>query len=250
MILAVQLRLPWSRSRPESRGPSPRLNPPVHTASVGGVELPVTIARHPRARRYVLRMAADGTLRLTVPRGASVKGGLSFVARQQSWIEKERARRAAQSAEWSASTVFWWRGVRVSPAIGTDGVGIGPDQLPIGSPAASPRRAFEPWAREMATRELEPRCRALAAACGEPVRAVHIRNQRSRWGSCSPRRVIALNWRLIQTPPSVADYVMFHELMHLRQPNHSRRFWREVESVCPGWREAERWLRRHGREVL
>jgi predicted metal-dependent hydrolase len=51
-------------------------------------------------------------------------------------------------------------------------------------------------------------------------------------------------------PPPVAEYVLLHELMHLRQPNHSRRFWREVERVCPTWREHERWLRKHGREIL
>ena len=70
-----------------------------------------------------------------------------------------------------------------------------------------------------------------------------VRNQRSRWGACSSRRVITLNWRLIQMPATVRDYVIFHELMHIRHPNHSRRFWREVEGVCAWWREAERWLR-------
>ena len=59
-----------------------------------------------------------------------------------------------------------------------------------------------------------------------------------------------LNWRLIQMPPAVADYVILHELVHLEHPNHSRRFWRGVERVCPEWRAAERWLRRHGRELL
>ena len=77
-----------------------------------------------------------------------------------------------------------------------------------------------------------------------------VRNQRSRWGACSPRRVITLNWRLVQMPPSASDYVILHELMHLRQAIHSRRFWREVDQVCSWWREAERWLRRYGREIL
>ena len=79
---------------------------------------------------------------------------------------------------------------------------------------------------------------------------VSVRNQRSRWGSCSTRGTIALNWRLIQMPPDVSDYVILHELAHRRQPNHSTRFWREVEALCPWWREAERWLRKHGKELL
>ena len=81
------------------------------------------------------------------------------------------------------------------------------------------------------------------------VAKVAVRSQRSRWGTCSPGRAISLNWRLLQMPPSVCDYVILHELMHLRQPNHSARFWREVERVCPAWRDGERWLRRHGREL-
>ena len=102
----------------------------------------------------------------------------------------------------------------------------------------------------LATRELPARCLALAAQCRLSVSRVSVRNQRSRWGACSSRGVITLNWRLLLMPPSVSDYVIFHELMHLKQPNHSRRFWREVDASCAWWREAERWLRKHGRELL
>jgi len=74
-----------------------------------------------------------------------------------------------------------------------------------------------------------------------------VRNQRSRWGSCSHRGSISLNWRLIQAPPFVRDYILLHELMHLREMNHSPRFWSEVESVCPYYQVAERWLKAHSR---
>jgi predicted metal-dependent hydrolase len=104
--------------------------------------------------------------------------------------------------------------------------------------------------RRIAADELPRRCQALAAVAGVQVRRVSVRNQRSRWGACSPAGVITLNWRLIQMPPSVSDYVIFHELSHVRHPNHSRRFWREVERVCARWRDAEKWLRKQGRELL
>lgn len=99
-------------------------------------------------------------------------------------------------------------------------------------------------------RELIPRLASLAAEHGLTVARITIRNQRSRWGSCSRRGVIALNLRLVQTPPAVCDYVLLHELMHLRQQNHSRRYWRLVEEVCPGFREAERWLRVEGKALF
>ena len=98
--------------------------------------------------------------------------------------------------------------------------------------------------------EGRPLVEALAADCRVSVARIAVRNQRSRWGACSSQGTITLNWRLIQMPPSVSDYVIFHELMHRRQPNHSRKFWREVDSVCTWWKEAERWLRKHGREIL
>jgi predicted metal-dependent hydrolase len=78
------------------------------------------------------------------------------------------------------------------------------------------------------------------------VKHVTVRNQRSRWGSCSANGVISLNWRLVQTPDSVRDYIIYHELMHLREMNHSPRYWRHVASVCSWWEDAERWLKRNG----
>ena len=73
---------------------------------------------------------------------------------------------------------------------------------------------------------------------------ISVRNQRSRWGSCSAGGTISLNWRLVQTPDFVRDYIIYHELMHLKEMNHSNRFWTRVEEVCPHWRDAERWLKR------
>jgi len=85
----------------------------------------------------------------------------------------------------------------------------------------------------------------FAAAHQLAVRRVSVRNQRTRWGSCSRRGTISLNWRLIQTPPFVRDYIILHELMHLRQMNHSARFWQEVSRACPDHEAAERWLKQN-----
>ena len=77
------------------------------------------------------------------------------------------------------------------------------------------------------------------------VRRVSVRNQKSRWGSCSRKGTISLNWRLVQSPPFVLDYIILHELMHLRHMNHSTRYWREVQRVCPDYQNAERWLKQN-----
>jgi predicted metal-dependent hydrolase len=81
------------------------------------------------------------------------------------------------------------------------------------------------------------------------VRAVSVRNQRSRWGSCSRSATVSLNWRLVQMPAAVSDYIILHELAHLRVMNHSAKYWRVVAQLCPDYRAAEAWLKAHGRQL-
>ena len=94
--------------------------------------------------------------------------------------------------------------------------------------------------------ELPARAWELSAQTRMNVTRVSVRDQRSRWGSCTAAGVISLNWRLILTPELVRDYIIHHELMHLREMNHSARFWACVEEVFPAWREAEAWIKRNG----
>jgi len=103
--------------------------------------------------------------------------------------------------------------------------------------------------RELARHELVARTREKAMELNVRIAAVSVRNQSSRWGSCSQRGEISLNWRLVQAPSSVRDYIIVHELMHRREMNHSIRFWRLVAAECPGWRQAENWLEEYALEL-
>ena len=89
-----------------------------------------------------------------------------------------------------------------------------------------------------------------AAALGVEVNRIQIRDQRTRWGSCSAAGNLSFNWRLVLAPFDVLDYVVVHEVCHLRESNHSRRFWKLVESRRPEWREQKAWLDAHGPELL
>ena len=243
----VQLRLPGVSPTVRGRAPAARRD-----VRVGEEMVPLAIVRHHRARRYVLRVGDDGSLRLTVPRGASIAGGLRFAQRQADWIVRERLRQDRRCAPWAPGTRIWFRGDTVTLGIcggrvTLDGVCL--TRMPA-KPELSLRELVERQLRVAAEVELSARCRELAEAYDRPIARVYVRNQRSRWGACSGRGVITLNWRLIQMPPSVSDYIICHELAHLRHPNHSVRFWREVERLCPAWREGEQWIRRHGREIL
>jgi predicted metal-dependent hydrolase len=162
--------------------------------------------RHRRARRYVLRVEGDGRLRVTIPRGGSRREAEAFVQRNIDWIVRQRTRAQA-------------------------------DLCPLEDDSAL---------RQQARRELPARLFELAARLGLVVTRVSVRNQRSRWGSCGRDGHICLNWRLVLMPPSVRDYVLVHELMHLRRMDHSPAYWRLIADAYPDYREARDWLRRHG----
>ena len=172
--------------------------------------------RHDRARRYVMRVRADGVLRITLPRWGSKREARLFAEREREWIDKqlERVSRERERA----------RGELLPPKA-------------------------EGALRARAKMELPPRLLALAADHGLTVTRVTIRNQKSRWGSCSRTGHICLNWRLVTMPDFVRDYVMIHELMHLRRMDHSPKFWQLVAAACPGYKDARAWLRTLNRDA-
>lgn len=217
---------------------------------VHGRSIPLRIVRSDRARRYLLRLTPDGAARLTIPRRGSVAEGRQFAARHTDWLARQLTKLAARPVErtdWQLGTEIYFRGERVTLARHGDTYGIQfADQfLRVPDVTADLRPAVTRHLWRLAAAELPPRTLALAATHGCTVTRVSVRNQRSRWGSCSRRGTISLNWRLIQTPSFVRDYIILHELMHTRQMNHSVKFWREVESVCSDYQVAESWLRAH-----
>jgi hypothetical protein len=167
---------------------------------------PVYFVRHRRARRYLLRVDPDGRVRVTIPRGGSKREADAFVQRHTDWVARQRA--------------------RLTPSA------LGADE----------RRAL----RERARTELPARLLELAALHGMTVTGISIRNQRTRWGSCGRDGNISLNWRLVLMPPAVRDYVLIHELMHLRRLDHSPAYWKLVAAACPEYRDARQWLRLNG----
>jgi len=222
--------------------------------SVGAQLLPVTIARNPRARRYLLRLNRDFTVRLTIPRGGSVSEAQRFLRRNLAWLERTANRLANRPKiphEWSIGTQILWRGelvlIEAEPSDGpARSIRFGNETVRLNqSECTNFRPIIERHIWRLAASELPPVVSAYAETHGLRVARVSVRNQRSRWGSCSRRGVISLNWRLLQAPASVRDYLVLHELMHLREMNHSHRFWSHVANACPEYKNAERWLSQH-----
>ena len=173
-------------------------------------DAPILFVRRRHARRYVLRVDSDGAVRVTIPRGGSRREADAFVARHREWIARQRAR------------------VRL--------------------PSVPPAQRAELQAR--AAEQLPDRLRAMAARLGLQVSRISIRDQRTRWGSCGRNGHITLNWRLLLMPDWVADYVLVHELMHLRRLDHSPAYWALVADAYPRFREARSWLRQHAAQLL
>jgi predicted metal-dependent hydrolase len=205
-----------------------------------------------RARRYVLRLRPDGSARVTIPRGGSLSAGRRFAAGHESWLARQLERlasRPAQPAPWRLGTEVILRGERriIETAVGSGGsaIQLGDEVISVDGSDVDWRLVIERHLWRLAIRELPPRVLELAACHQLTVRRITVRNQRTRWGSSSRRATISLNWRLVQTPPFVRDYIILHELCHLREMNHSARFWREVGRVCPDFALAEQWLKQH-----
>jgi predicted metal-dependent hydrolase len=173
----------------------------------------VEVRRSRRARRWTLSVPWGDPIVLTVPASMPQREIEGVLASHRDWIARERAAQA--------------------PRLRLD-----------------PRRVSETdarlAARELVTMVLDEEAPALGVAYGR----VQIRDQRTRWGSCSARGTLSFNWRLALAPLEVLDYVVVHELCHLREPNHSQRFWRLVASRRPGWRRQRDWLTVHGPELL
>lgn len=219
---------------------------------VGMRQVRLQFVRHPRARRYVLRLCSDGTARVTIPKRGSHAEGQRFANRNIRWLEKQLLRQASRpvvAKEWTAGTEILFRGekTRLEMNEAPEGcqVRFGDQVVRIHKRATNLRPAIEKHLRQLAARELTTRVAELAKEHQFQVRRVSVRNQRSRWGSCSRHGTISLNWRLVQTPVFVRDYIILHELAHLKEMNHSKRFWNEVARLCPEFAKAERWLKEH-----
>lgn len=121
-----------------------------------------------------------------------------------------------------------------------------PEGLTPGQRETKARRLVMDWLEERVLDDARKWTREYGSALGVRPMRIRLGNQKSLWGSCSARGVIALNWRLITTPKPIFEYVVVHELCHLVEHNHGTRFWSLVESLIPDYRERRAWLKRHG----
>ena len=173
----------------------------------------IELRRSRRARKWTLSVPWGEPTLMTVPSWMGADDVATIIDSHREWIALERAKQRPR--------------LRLDPRHVSE---------------TEARRAV----RELVAMVIDDEASALRV---KPKR-IQIRDQRSRWGSCSTTGTLSFNWRLVLAPFEVLDYVVVHELCHMREPNHSRRFWRLVEARRPDWRVQRDWLDRHGPELM
>ena len=230
--------------------------PSAITVDFDGEIYPVRVRRHRQARRYTLRIhAANREVVLTMPPRGSVKQAKEFAQKHGAWIAARLAR-LPEAAPFAHGALLPLRGLehRIQHRRNARGTVWIEAEASVrllcvaGEEPHLPRRVRDFLKRE-AKRDLEAASRMAAQALGVKIMRVSVRDQSSRWGSCSSTGVLSYSWRLILAPPFVLDYLAAHEVAHLIEMNHSRRFWRLVERICPEMGRAKAWLDAHGADL-
>jgi predicted metal-dependent hydrolase len=212
-----------------------------------------TIVRSHR-RTIALIVTPEARVIVRAPLKAPASMIDEFVRKQRGWIRKKVAemkqRPQVIAHAFEEGEIFWFLG-RAYPLHIVDDAGAGirrTDRLCV-SRTLMPdiRIALKSWYRAEAAKEIHSRCMWFSMMTGYSPASVRITDARQRWGSCTHRGGLNFSWRLIQAPLEIVDYVIVHELVHLRQPDHSRKFWEKVEGLMPDYERRRNWLRENER---
>lgn len=205
-----------------------------------------------RARRIRVVVEPDGRVEVVLPRRATQRDAARAVDELRPWIERRVAeahdvrRRLARTP---GTVPYLGEELTLVPQDGRTRAHRRDAALLV--PATDDAdAAIERWYRRQARAEIAPRLDVAAAAIGREWTSLTIRNQRTRWGSCSATGAMSFNWRLLLAPPEILDYVVWHEACHLAVMDHSPRFWALVERHLPDYREPQTWLRRNGAALV
>jgi predicted metal-dependent hydrolase len=224
-----------------------------------GRELPLLLQRSLKARRFALRVqTARRAIVLVVPMRGRREDALKFARSQVTWIAARLAAMPPASPFVDGGEVPL-RGVphRIRHRPDRRGtVWLEDGTIYVAGDARHVARRLRDWLVREAQREMPPLVRAKAERLagirpGHAVRSIALRDTSSRWGSCGPDGSIMLSWRMLLAPPEVLEYLIAHEVAHLAEPNHSRRFWTLCQQLMDGdTAAARRWLKRHGDRLL
>ena len=213
-----------------------------------GEPISYRVRRVKRSRRVKVRVDPQHGVEVLLPTRAPLAAAGAAVAELAPWIERELARliRLRERHAPAGTLPYLDERLQILAQAGRTRAHRDGDTLLVPAGEGAAPRAIELWYRRAARREISRRLDAASALAGTPYLSLTIRNQRTRWASCASGGAMSFNWRLMLAPGHVLDYVVWHEICHLRHADHSPAFWGLLERHCPDWRPAATWLRENG----
>ncbi len=234
----------------------------MNSIQINNQKIPLTFRRSPRARRLSLRIKTDKPeLVLTVPRWTLDIEIRNFLNKQSAWIEKHWGKAKKQSAKrpkftYQTGDTFYYFGepitLKVIPSsFFRPRIKVVENDLIISLHRTTKlsegkhliKKAVQDFYKQKASEVIYDRLQHFNEHYGFKYKRVTFRNQKTRWGSCSSAKNLNFNWRLIMAPIEVIDYVVVHEMCHLKQMNHSKKFWDLVGEMIPNYKVIKKWLR-------
>lgn len=223
------------------------------------LDCPIEVRRHPKARRLTLRISRTRrAVIVTMPVQCDLGEAGSFLSRNIEWV-RERLDSLPKPAPFRHGAILPLRGefhrivftgrraaghvVQLLPAA------LGLQELLVSGRTEHAGRRLRDWLFEEARRDLDARVLVHARKLGVTPKRIVVRDQSSRWGSCSTTGVLSFSWRLVLAPARVLDYVAAHEVAHLAEMNHGPRFWALVQRTMPSMKEAKSWLQLYGLDL-
>lgn len=222
--------------------------------TIAGQQVPYRVRVSMRARRLRLTVS-NGQVSVTLPKGVPRSEAEKMLQQHSAWLmsQLERAAKAKTPAKTLPGDVILLRGEVKKVVVQEESERQARTRIvesadclviyaPVGAVKAG-RTLAVPWLKAKAREEITATAQKWAARMGVSYRALSIRDQKTRWGSCSSRGTLSFNWRLVMAPPAILEYVVIHELAHLKQPNHSKAFWQLTGQYFPDHKRARAWLR-------
>ncbi|MFO0388605.1 MAG: M48 family metallopeptidase [Alphaproteobacteria bacterium] len=222
-----------------------------YSIAIHNQTFPIVIRRHKTARRIVLRyQPLRGAIGLTLPRYATIRQGLDFIASKEEWIAHEVLHHRHKIAFADGSTIPVM-GVQhtLCHAGGRGTVTAQDNKLLVHGDAAFMERRVRDWIKHTAYETISSLAFENAKLLGVTIKKISLRDTGSHWGSCNASGRLSFSWRLAFAPKEVLEYVVCHEVAHLKELNHSKAFWQIVAALCPHWQASRRWLKTHGGQL-
>jgi predicted metal-dependent hydrolase len=234
----------------------------LHRLLLDGQEVEWRLVRSPTAKKLRIKVGPDGIV-VVLPEGRDDREATGFISNQRAWVAEQlvRVRRLDALRRPSArdDEHILFRGDTVAVRVVRSQTWRAPNKVAIAHGAitvtcnpgskTAPVRSLQNWLRKQARERIEQHIAELGKRLRRAPNRVYVMGQRTKWGNCSALGNLSFNWRLVMAPDFVLRYIVTHEMVHLAVPDHSRKFWLTVQSLCPETEPARRWLVANGQRI-